>query len=172
MISTTPNMQGLAGQLLAVLDEEVSLLTLRQAQLERLRIAILGREDSAMEKLMEEMAEVQEKQAATDVRLEKLRKSLGSLLGYNGEELQLADLVESLPGELGAAVGQRRRQIVSLLEKAKKQQLETSLLLYESSRINRLILSTLFPQSEPVVTYDQEGQNLWRSGTGLIDSEL
>ncbi len=86
--------------------------------------------------------------------------------------MHLADLVESLPGELGVGVGQRRRQIVSLLEKAKKQQLETSLLLYESSRINRLILSTLFPQSEPVVSYDQEGQNLWRSGSGLIDSEL
>jgi len=172
MIATTPNMQDLTGQLLEVLDEEISLLVLRQSQLERLRTAILDREDSAMEKLMEEMAEVQHKQASTDACLERLRKSLGSLLGYNGDELQLADLVESLPGQLGAAVAQRRRQILSLLEKARKQQLETSLLLYESSRINRLILSTLFPQSEPVLTYDQEGQNLWRSGTGLIDSEL
>ncbi len=118
MIATTPNMQGLAGQLLEVLDEEVSLLVLRQSHLERLRAAILEREDSAMEKLLAEMVEVQQKQAATDVRLEKLRKSLGSLLGYNGEKLQLADLVESLPGELGVAVGQRRGQIVSLLDKA------------------------------------------------------
>lgn len=172
MIATTPNMQGLAGQLLEALDEEISLLVLRQSHLERLRAAILEREDSAMEKLLEEMAEVQQKQAGTDGRLERLCKSLGNLLGYDGEQLQLGDLAQRLAGELGTAVAQRRRQIINLLEKARKQQLETSLLLYESSRINRQILSTLFPQSEPVVTYDQEGQNLWRSGTGLIDSEL
>ncbi len=172
MISTTSSMQSLAGQLLASLDEEISLLILRQSHLKRLRAAILDREDSAMEKLLEEMAEVQQKQTGTDVRLERLCRSLGSLLGYEGAEFQLGDLLENLPGELGLSIGQRRGEIISLLEKARQQQLETSLLLYESSRINRLILSTLFPQSEPVVTYDQAGQNLWRSGTGLIDSEL
>jgi len=154
------------------LDEEISLLSLRQSHLERLRAAILEREDSAMEELLEEMSKVQQKQTGTDVRLERLCKSLGRLLGYNGEELQLGDLVQSLPDELGLAVGQRRRQILSLLERLRQQQLETSLLLYESSRINRLIISALFPQSEPVLTYDQTGQNLWRSGAGLIDSEL
>ncbi len=70
MIATTANMQGLAGQLLAALDEEISLLVLRQSQLERLRAAILEREDSAMEKLLKEMAEFQQKQTATDMRLE------------------------------------------------------------------------------------------------------
>ena len=158
--------------MLAVLDEEISLLVLRQSHLERLWAAILGRDDSAMEKLLEEMEEAQHKQEATDMGVEKLRKSLAGLLGYDQEELQLGDLAKNLPGELGSAVGHRRQQIVSLLEKAREQQLKTSLLLYESSRINRLVLSTIFPQSEPVVTYDQEGQNLWRSETGLIDSEL
>jgi hypothetical protein len=118
------------------------------------------------------MAEVQQKQGATDGCLEKLRKAIGALLGYGGEQLQLADLVERLPSELGAAVDQRRRQIVGLLEGARKQQLATSLLLYESSRINRLILSTMFPQSEPVVTYNQDGQDLWQPNAGLINSEL
>lgn len=172
MISTSPNMQGLARQLLEALDEEISLLILRESHLDRLRAAILKREDSVMEELLGEMEQAQQKQASTDMRLDKLRRSLGSLLGYNGEGLRLADLVESLPGELGVAVGQRRRQIVTLLKKARKQQLVTSLLLYESSRINRLVLSALLPQSEPVVTYDQEGQTLWRSGAGLIDSEF
>ena len=172
MISTGPNIEGLVKQLLGVLDEEVGLLILRESQLARLRAAILERDDSVLERLLEEMEEVQQRQAMTDVRLEKIRKALGDLLVYEGSGMQLSDLAERVGGDLGLAVSQRRRQIVSLLGKARKQQLETTLLLYESSRINRLILSTLFPQSEAVVTYNQDGEDLWRSDRGLINSEM
>jgi len=66
----------------------------------------------------------------------------------------------------------RRQQIIVLTSKLRQQHLETCLFLLESSRINRLLLESLFPDSEPVVTYGADGQDQWRPDTGLVDAEL
>ena len=65
-----------------------------------------------------------------------------------------------------------RQRIVELTDALRKQHLQTVLLLAECARFNRLLLESILPGGEMVMTYGTGGSDLWRSGTGLVDTEL
>ncbi len=171
MIALPLELDPLAEELLTVLDQEIESLVLGHHQLKKLRDSILARDDSAMDTLLKKIAHAQQKQASTDARLESIRSSFAKLFDRNRDELKLTDLADLLPERLALAFKRRREQIITLVKKTRQQQLQTSLLLYESARVNRMLLSTIFPQTQPVVTYTQDGQDSWRNGPGLVDSE-
>ncbi len=168
----SPPAKTLWNELLVILDKEIELLNRKRSELDCLTEVIVANNDRGMEKLLEQMEQTQQAQAETDIKLDALRKALANELQLPTEQVRLSSLIEQLEGDDRLAADYRRQQIVLLAEQLRRKHMETALLLMESSRINRLLLDSFFPQSQPVNTYDADGSQSWRPDTGLLDTEL
>ena len=172
MMSKTPSPAALIDELVVLLDEEIALLEQRRSQLEALSGALLDRDNGRMEGLLAEIEQAMLVQTRVDLKLRALRNALADAFACPQEEMKLAKLLNLLEGEQKLALEYRRQQIIVLTDELRQQHLQTCLFLLESSRINRLLLENLFPNSEPVVTYGMDGRDQWRPDTGLVDAEL
>ena len=172
MIAETAATGALFDELLAVLDQEIDLLRRRDAQLAGMSAAICQRDEERLEALLEDLERSQQRQAAADENLKALLTSLGQAVHCPTEHLKLAALAAALPDQQRLALDCRRQEIILLTEKVCQKQLETMMVLSECARINRLLLSALFPDSEATMTYGVGGPEVWRPDTGLVDAEL
>ena len=171
MTISLPSLRAHLGELLAALDEEIRLLDLRRSQLEALSVAIVARDDARMEALLQQTQATAQMQADVDERLERTRRALAVGLGCPPDEMKLQRLTEMLHGRERAELESRRRRIVELAQRLRQQHLQTSVLLSECARINRLLLEALFPQSKGVDTYSNGGQERWWPETGVVNAE-
>ena len=171
-MSSLPQGAGdLVDELTALLDEEIELLELRCSQLGTLTSATLERNDDVLETVLREIEKTQQRQVATDLKLQALRDAFAEALGWSVEEMRLSQLADSLPPAQGSAVRYRRRQIVLLSDKLKRQHIETVVVVTECARVNRMLLESLFPKAGAVTTYGARGQRSARLDTGLVDVE-
>jgi hypothetical protein len=159
------------GPLLAVLDEEIRLLELRRSQLEALSVAIVERDDERMESLLGEIQQAVDSQADADLRLKAVRRALADDMGFPIEQVRLELLIERLRGGERTEIERRRRRIIDRAERLRRQHLHTSILLLECTRINRLLLEALFPQSKGLDTYVNGGPDRWCPDTGTVSAE-
>ncbi len=169
MISS--GMDSLIDELLGALDDQINVLELKCSQLAGLSRALVRRDNEATEAILEEMERAEEVQASADLRLVAVRGTFAEALGCEVEKLKLSRLVAELPPRWARATDHRRRRIVDLTGKLRREHLRTAMLLSECARINRMLLESLLPVGEAVVTYGVEGMNLWRAETGLMDTE-
>jgi hypothetical protein len=172
MRSASPGVLALARELPALLDEQIALLTLKRSQLEALSTLLVQRDEDPMERLLAQMEQSQALQADTDLRLSALRSALADELGGPADSVRLGALLEYLPQGLRESVAFRREQIADLADQTRRQHLQTSLLLMECSRINRLLIEALFGQTRSCQTYDPSGAAAWQSDAGLVDAEI
>ncbi len=172
MIHVTEEIRSLINELLKVLGEEIALMNARQRQLGMLSEAIIARNDGDMEKILGEMERTREVQASVDMHLQSVRTAFAEAIGLRCGDIRLSRLIEQLPPQYQLALDTRRSQIVSLAESLRKQHLQTSMLLLESARINKLLLKCLFPQNDEVKTYGTGGARDWREDTGLLNMEF
>lgn len=170
MIAMAPSIATLCNDLSAVLEEEAALLEQKLAQLEGLSQAIIRRDDPTMERLLEEVEQAQSRQSALDDRMGNLRLGLSRHLGAE-PTARLSDLATRLPKPLGQDLARRRARIVELANRLRVQHLETSMLLRECARINRMMLEAITSRGPSVTTYGAGGKSHWQSGGGLINAE-
>ena len=159
------------GELLTILDEDIQLLDLRRSQLEALSVAIVERDDARLEALLNEIQQMLELQAGVDLRLDRIRGALAGDLSLPVQRVKLQALAGLLQGRDRAEIESRRRRIVELSERLRQQHLQTSVLLSECARVNRLLLEALFPQSKGVDTYGHDGPQRWWPDTGVVNAE-
>ena len=171
MISLPRNVEPLVNELLQVLDTEIELLDLRCGQFSRLTQASIERDDQVLHDLLEEIEATQQDQQETDMRLQALRQTLATALGLTEKKLRLAWLIRQMPPEQASAIQHRRRQIIVLTDRIKRQHMETALVVSECARVNRLLLENLFPQAQTVTTYGARGESSRSQGSGLLDLE-
>ncbi len=169
---TPPGMESLIDELRSVLDGEIELLVAKRSQLVKLSKAMVDRDDDTTESLLAEIEQTEVVQASVDKRLRAIRKSLAGVFSCEVRELKLSSLIARLPDKQAAAVEHRRQLIVDLAEKLRTQHLQTALLVTECAKINRMLLESMLPACETVVTYGAEGTSRWQSETGLVDTEL
>jgi flagellar biosynthesis/type III secretory pathway chaperone len=155
-----------------LLDEEASLLDLRRSQLASLCGAIVDRDEDAVERLLEQIERAQELQAAADEKLDAIRRKLAECLDCPNEEVKLSALIAALSEPQRTALAEQRRRIIELAERLQLEHMRTVMLLTECSRINRMLLESLFPDSQGVTTYSEAGPEPWRPEAGLVDAEL
>ncbi len=171
MTLSLPALEARVSALLAALDQEIRLLTQRQAQLERMSEAILRHDEDRLEDLLGEMQQALDDQARADRRLRQAQAALAQALGCGSRPVRLRLLAQRLAGRQRAQLESRRRRIVALALDVRRQHLRTIVLVRECARINRLLLETIFPGSREVETYTAGGAERWRPNTGLVNAE-
>jgi hypothetical protein len=154
-----------------LLDEEAALLVLRHSQLGSLCAAIVERDESAVERILDQIEQAQELQTIGDQKVAALRDELACRLGVQARALRLSALIERLPAWCQAGMLTRRRRVLDLAERFRVQHMRTVMLLSECARINRLLLEGLFPRCQAVTTYGADGSQNWRVDAGLVDTE-
>lgn len=169
-MKTSAVLDPLIDQLLAALDREISLLDIKHSQMVELYRTIVDRDDPAMERLLNAMEKAQTQQAMADMALAAVRSSLSEAIGKPVRELKLANLIHILPDGPAAELSARREHLRAAADRLRRQHMRTSLLLYESARLNRMMLECLAGSPE-VTTYDAQGTNGWRAGS-LLDTRL
>jgi len=155
----------------ALMDEEIALLDLRRSQLSCLCGAIVDRDEDAVEGLLEQIERAQQLQAATDGKLQALRKVAARRLCRPEGQVKLSGLIAALDEPLRPPLAERRQRIIDLAGRLQQEHMRTVILLTECARLNRMLLEGLFPQGEGVTTYDADGAEAWRGEAGLVDTE-
>jgi len=162
---------GLVDELIRLLDDEIHLLEHRCVQLAALSQATLQRDDERLEGLLDEIEQAQHTQAQTDLRLQALRSALAEFFDWPVAQMRLSRLIEELSGDRRPKLAYRREQILLLSERLKRQHLETTLVVAECARINRLLLESLFPELRNDTTYGGHGESSWDPDVRLVDVE-
>ncbi|HUT02244.1 MAG TPA: flagellar export chaperone FlgN [Phycisphaerae bacterium] len=171
MISPSAKPTDPTDELARLLEAESALLDLRRSQLASLCGAIIDRDDEAVERLLDQVERAQELQSATDRELDVLRRQWAERLGCPPEEVKLSRLIAALPEPLRGALAEQRQQIIERAEGLQREHMRTVMVLTECARINRLLLESLFPESQGVTTYSAAGSDPWRPEAGLVDAE-
>ncbi|MHC4561714.1 MAG: flagellar export chaperone FlgN [Planctomycetota bacterium] len=162
----------LLAEMVTLLDEEIRLMEQRLAQMDATRRAIVRRDDDALDTLLREAEDIQDAQTATDIKLRVVRQTLAEAFGCRMGDMKLSWLLERLSDQQRPQIEYRRQQIILLAEQLRQRHLETALLLSECARINRLVLESLFPETDNVQTYGTRGQTAWQMEAGLVDTEF
>ena len=170
MISNIPTVPEAAQRVRAALDEEAGLLEFRRRQLQELAVAILRRDNPRLEQLLPQVETGAALQAQADGELRAAQAALGDAL-LLGEPHRLARLIEALPAPLPGPLRECRQRVLRAMDDFRRQHLETSLLLVECSRINRVLLEGLFA-GESVRTYSRGGGEDWTGQGGLMNAEI
>ncbi len=173
MIHAKRPVQALVAELAGLLDNEIKILDLRCRQMAAMRRHVVDRDDQALCGLLEEIEETREFQQTSEQRLVTIRRALGEVIDCDiPGGLCLSELIPQLAPDDRSMIDCRRRQIVELAGRLRREHTHTAMLLRECMRINRLLLENLFPKSETVTTYGARGRTSWQPQAGMVDTEL
>lgn len=171
MIHAAPDRLTPVASLLAALEEQIELLEDRLVHLEDLTAAMVKVDNDRMEGLLGQMDQFTLDQQACHGRLSAARREAAEALGLPGPA-RLSQMVSALGGREQLALEAARRRLVELMALLKRKHMETSLLLVECMRVNRLLLDQLLPRATGVTVYGSDGPRTWRNNSGLVDAEL
>ncbi|MFP4105014.1 MAG: flagellar export chaperone FlgN [Phycisphaerae bacterium] len=172
MTTVSETIAPLLDDLIALLDEQGQLVARRIEKLDELTDCITGRDEKRLEALVEKIDTVTRQQEAADRRLAELRSSLAASLGTQPDQTRLGDLIRHIDGPQRKQLTERRQTLLEMVDSLRDRHMQSVMLIAESSRINRLLLSSLFGENQEVNTYNTTGSDNWRDGAGLVDTEL
>ncbi len=157
--------------LLAVLEEQIELLEDRLQHLDSLTAAMVKVDNEQMEQLLARMDQFTQAQQDCHGRLTEARHEAAGVLGL-ASSARLSQMVSVLSGREQVALEAARRRLGELMSQLKRRHMETSLLLVECMRVNRMLLDQLLPRTQGVTMYGSQGHRHWRNHSGLVDAEL
>ena len=168
MQSLNIQLNRLVGELIGVLDADVSRLVLSLERLDGLRAGVIRRDEEALKLLLDDIAcdEVDQ------MRLERKRKvicvELAAALGCSESQMNLSRLCACLPEEISGILADKQRQLKELVERMQVEHLRTSLLLRECSRLNKSLLHQIMGSGKGAVTYNARGNTSWQAEKGMV----
>ena len=167
---TAISLEGMAEKLLTVLDEDIGHLENTISTLNELRSLVIKRDDTGLAKLFEDVEAKVTSHAANESRRQSIRRELADARGYqHAEEVTLSRLEAVLPAETTAQVVHRRTKLQSLVGELRKEYSATVLLMADCSRLNRLLLESIFALNRSgAITYEADGTMRWQSDGGLV----
>jgi len=164
--------QSATAELHEILDEQARLLEDKCSQLAELAAALVRRDDDATERLLGQMERTEQEQANADLALETARRSLAESHELPAAGMSLSRLAEALGDREGALLRMKRQRLADLIAQLRREQLQVSILLNECMRVNQMMLDVFAPSQQSVVTYGTNGADRWRTGSGLVDTEI
>lgn len=131
-------------ELLACLDNDARYIQESLSQLNELRTLVIKRDDAALGTLLESIQAQSGHHRSLEQDRQSVRKNLADALGCDVRQMTLSALQENLPEAKKEQVNQMKAKLKSLLAELRKEYLSTVLLLSECSRLNNLLLRSIF----------------------------
>ncbi len=131
-------------KLLACLDEDARRIEESLSQLNQLRTLVIKRDDEALGRLLESIQAQSDQHSRQQQDRQSVRMDLAKALGCNLEQMTLSALREKLPEAEKERVSQMKAKLKGLVAELRKEYAGTVLLLSECSRLNSLLLKSIF----------------------------
>ena len=171
MTAQQMQLYGLVDELLGVLDEELEQIKLSLDYLDRLRAAVIRRNEDELKGLLESVTDQSPRKAVESKRVAICNK-LALVLGCSVSQVNLSKLRANLPDERSAVVAQKQQEVIEYVEKLNRDVTSTGLLLKECSRLNNSLLRKLFGNGSETVTYNVQGKARWEAQRGIVSMRL
>ena len=171
MTAQQMQLYGLVDELLGVLDEEVEQIKASLDYLDRLRAAVIKRQEDELKDLLGTVTDQNGRKAVESKRIAVCNK-LALVLGCSISQMNLSKLRANLPDERSAVVAQKQQEVVEYVEKLNREVTSTGLLLKECSRLNNSLLRKLFGNGSETLTYNVRGKARWEAQRGVVSMRL
>jgi hypothetical protein len=131
-------------ELLVCLEGDVQRMGRSLSQLNELRTLVIKRDDVALGKLLESIQAESDRYKAQESQRQSIRRELASALGCGVEQMTLSVLEKNLPKTKTDQVSRMKAKLKSLVQELRKDYLSTVLLICECSRLNDMVLRSIF----------------------------
>jgi hypothetical protein len=165
----TNEFTNLVDQLLVILDRDIDRLTTTLFMLDDLRGLLIKRDDAALGKLLEDARLENARFSSVERSRQEIRAKLAALADCLPADMTLTALSEILTGQMREDVLKRREELGALVEKMQAEHLNTSMLIGECSRFNRLMLQSLFGGKGEGTTYSRSGVKHGRGQQNIMN---
>jgi len=172
MTALQMQLYGLVDELLGVLDEELEQIKFSLDYLDRLRAAVIRRNEDELKGLLESVKD-QSPRTALESKRTAICNKLALVLGCCSiSQMNLSKLRANLPDERAAVVAQKQQEVIEYVEKLNRDVTSTGLLLKECSRLNNSLLRKMFGNGSETVTYNVRGKAKWEAQRGVVSMRL
>ena len=160
-------------ELLACLDNDARHIEQSLSQLNELRRLVIKRDDAALGHLLENIQTQSEHHRSQEQSRQSIRRDLAGALGCNVEQMTLSALQQRLPEPKREQLNQVRTKLKSLVTELRKEYLSTVLLLSECSRLNNLLLRSVFNLGRTgQVTYNASGVTRRQTDAAFVNLQF
>lgn len=143
------------------------------SQLNELRSLVIKRDDVALGRLLESIQAESQRHRNQQQRRQSIRKDLANALECGIEQMTLSKLEQALPKTMTGRVSRMKVELKSLIEAFRKEYLSTVLLLSECSRLNGMILKSIFKLGRTgEVYYNANGLTKRQTETAFVDIQF
>ncbi len=159
--------------LLACLDKDVQRVQESLSQLTELRTLVIKRDDVALGKLLENIQAGSDRYRTQESQRQAIRTDLAAALGCNIEHITLSALEKSLSKAKAEQVSRMQTRLKSLVQELRREYLSTVLLLSECSRLNNMLLKSIFDVGGTGdVYYNANGVTRRQTGLTFVNLQL
>ena len=159
-------------ELIVFLDNQITNIEQTLYRLDRLRAAVIRRDDGSLEELMEEVRDEGLRKKQTDLQMRQLQVKLSSVLGCPPGEVNMTRLCEQLTGQDRQIVQEKQATLQRLTHDLGNERQGTELLLRECARFTRSLLSSMVGVKNQTRTYTAQGQEQWNVHCGLMNIKM
>ena len=158
--------------LMVFLDDQIADIEQTLHRLDRLRAAVVRRDEGSLEELMEEVRDAGRQKKQTDWRMRQLQIKLSSALSCSPDEVNMTRLCEQLTGQDRRIIQKKQAALQHLTRKLSNELRGTESLLRECARFTRLLLSSMVGAKNQTRTYTAQGQEQWNVHCGLMNVKM
>ena len=173
MKASTIELEEKVDELLVCLETDRRHMRESLSDLNALRSLVIKRDDTGLEKLLENIRAKAGRYADHESHRRSMRKELADVLCCDFEQMTLSTLRAHLPEGKSQRVAQMQKQLRELTAELKKEHFHTASLLSECARFNSLLLRSIFDLSQTgAVYYDSSGATRRQTDTAFMDLKL
>lgn len=173
MRTIEPEIEEKVDELLACLDTDVRHIEESLSHLNELRSLVIKRDDEALGGLLESLRAKSDRYAGHESQRRSIRQDLANVLGCETEQMTLTALASRLTGGKKSQIIEIQTKLRALTGQLKTEHMSTALLLSECSRLNSLLLRSLFDLGRTdAVYYNSSGTAKRQMDRALMNLQL
>jgi len=158
--------------LISFLDDQIADIKQTLHRLDRLRAAVVRRDEGSLEQLMEEVQHETRRKKQTDLQMQQWQMKLSSVLECPPGEVNMTRLCEQLTAQDRRIVQEKQAILQKLTRELRNECQGTELLLRECARFTRLLLSSMVGAANQTRTYTARGREQWNVHCGQMNIKM
>jgi hypothetical protein len=172
MMTLNVHINSIVDELLNILDADAAQIKLTLERLNRLRGAVIKRDEEDIKALLDTVREDETGYNLVETRRHEICKELAGIFGCSGEQINMTRLRSELSEEKALMVAEKQHELRNLVEKLRIEHTCTTMLLKECARLNKILLRSIMGEKKETVTYNERGNAAWEASKGIVSLRL
>jgi hypothetical protein len=168
MSDITDKIEPLLTELLSVLDDEILNAQLCLERLNELRSAVIRRKEDELSGLLEMVKFQGDDYGLVSQRRQSIFLTMSKVLGCSADEINLTFITEKISSGSTEKIHNRQNMLRQLTERLSNEYYSTVILLNEFSRLNTMLIKSIFKSDEQPAVYNYKGKSRLDQSGGMI----